>query len=135
MTQDIKIRLATNDEGPIIKSFVAAHGFEEDYLDWNHIYPFWLVAVIQNVIVGCIQLCPSRPVARIEFLHTIPELSHRERSLVVWQLILTGKETLKIEGAQMISAVIPFELKSYKRILKRRGAVTALSGNLMVWRV
>ncbi len=134
MTQDIKIRLATNDEGPIIKGFVAATGFKEDYLDWSQIFPFWLVAIVEDEIVGCLQVCPSRPIGRLEFLYTVPELSHKMRGLVVWQLVVTGRETLKLEGAQLVSAMIPFELKSYKRLLKRRGATTALSGNLMVWR-
>ena len=134
MISNISIRLATNDEGPIIKGFVAATGFVEDYLDWSQIFPFWLVAEVEGEIVGCLQVCPSRPIGRLEFLYTVPELSHKMRSLVVWQLIVTGKEVLRHEGAQLVSAVIPFELKSYKRLLKRRGAITALSGNLMVWR-
>jgi hypothetical protein len=42
---------------------------------------------------------------------------------------------MKDYGSQAVSGIIPFEMKWYKRWLKRRGAKTLLSGNLVLYMV
>ncbi len=135
MLEDLSVRMATNEDGAVISALVASTGFEEDYIDWTVIYPYWLVAEHEGKIVGTVQICPSRPIGRLEFLVTVPDLSHRLKAITVKRLLVTGVETLKLNGAQLVSGVVSFEMKSFKKMLKRRGAITALSGNLMVWRV
>jgi len=93
------------------------------------------VAELEGVIIGTIQVCPSRPIGRLEFLCVLKDVPDRVRILAIKKLLVTGVETLKMNGAQLVSGLIPFELKSYKNFLKKRGAVTVSSGNLMIWRV
>jgi len=68
-------------------------------------------------------------------LHVEPEIRNGLRRIAVSMLLISGVETLKGNGAQIVSGIVPFEMKSYKRFLKKRGAVTAVTGNLMMWKV
>lgn len=135
MRTDVKIRLAENSEGQIVKSLAGSNGFDAVEMDWSDIYPYWLVAEFEDEIIGTVQVCPSRPIGRLEMLHVIPEIKNGLRRIAVTMLLIAGVETLKSHGAQVVSGVIPFDLKSYKRFLKKRGAVSAGVGNIMLWRV
>ena len=56
--------------------------------------------------------------------------------MMVNMLLLTGSKMLKEYGAQAASGLIPFEMKWYKRWLKRNhGTVTLTSGNLVLHRL
>ena len=73
---NITVRLASNYEGDLIRELVYQNGFDLDWIDWNDIYPFWLVALMEENIVGCIQVCLSRPIGRIELLSINPDITH-----------------------------------------------------------
>ena len=60
-----------------------------------------------------------------------PELSHIQRAKTTKLLVESGLLSLKRFGAQVAMWSVPFELKSYKKILKKRGAVVTSSGNQM----
>ncbi len=127
-----QIRLADNSEGDKIHALVISNGFTLEDLDWSKVYPYWLVAEHDGVIVGTIQVCPALPIGRIEMLSTRDDLSHQLRALTVRQLLLAATLTLRQMGAQMASGIVPFEMKKYKNILKKHGCVIASNGNLMV---
>ena len=129
-SSEVNTRLAENKDGKKIKELVTSAGFNID-IPFDDIYPFWLVAEYENEIVGCIQTCIGKPIGRVEMLAAKKSLPHRICAIVVLQLLVTAINTLKQSGAVMASGVIPFTMKSYKRILRRYGCVTFATGNLM----
>ena len=136
--RDIKARLAVNDEGPRVAELAATCGFvfSDWEIDWSDIHPHWLVADYLGELLGCLQICYGRPVGRLEILGVDKSLERPARAVVVDLLLETASRIMKDYGAQAVSGVIPFEMKWYKRWLKRRkGAVTLLSGNLVLYRM
>ena len=57
----ITIRLAENADGPAIGALVVAAGFAVATLDWSDVHPYWLVAVQDDAVVGCIRVAGSGP--------------------------------------------------------------------------
>ena len=132
---EIEVRLASNEDGDDIHGLLHSSGVLIEGLDWSDIYPHWLVAEIARKIVGCFQVVLGKPIGFIEFLATDKSLSHRERANVVKVLFDQALAALTAYGAQMVSGTIPFEMKAYKRVVKRRGGVVLYSGNTFVKRL
>ena len=132
----IEIGLASNDDGSRLRELSMQEGFPSaDDLDWSDIYPYWLVARINGEVMGCIQIAMSKPVAYAEMLSIDRSVGHKSRALMVKELVLQASGTLARGGASMVVGMIPFELKSYKKILKKHGAVVVASGNLLAKRL
>ena len=92
-------------------------------------HPFWLVAERDKIIIGALQIILSCPIGWLEMLSVDPGLSHIRRARTTKALVNSGLLSLKRFGAQVAMWSVPFELKSYKKILKKRGAVVTSSGN------
>lgn len=128
---DVRVRLATNSEGTRILELLTHAGFKVDGLDWSKIAPFWLVAEMNGQVLGCIQVCLGLPIGRAELLAVDPNVTHVLRALLVKRLIYGALSTIKASGAQAATSLVPFEMKSYKKILKKMGCVSMGAGNEM----
>ena len=129
------IRMALDVDGETIGDLVRENGFKDVGIDWSHVYPYWLVAEYEGEVVGCIQVRISIPIGGLEMLSIKQDLNHTLKSLIVKSLLLGGSSTLKQAGASMAAGLIPFEMKSYKKLLKRRGCVSIGVGNEMARRL
>ncbi len=130
--QRITVGLASNDDGNAIRKLVGFPDHINEQIDWNDIYPYWLIALNDETkVVGCVQVCLGKPVGRLEMLSLDESLTKVQKAKVTVRLTEQGFRTLKMHGVQYVSAVVPFEEKSYKKILKRRGGFVAMTGNLM----
>ncbi len=128
------IRLATNADGPPLGALAEASGWGIE-LDWSKVAPFWLVAEDDGRVVAGIEVCPGLPVGRLEFLVSDPELDGIARARAVHGLLTQGMATLKAMGSQVLSTLVDHDLKAYRKILKKRGAVTVNHGAIMVKRL
>lgn len=127
------IRLAENSDGESLRELLAKSHGEIVGLDWSDIYPYWLVAEKENRIVGCINLAPSKPIGRLDLLAIDPDLGPHARGKVVRALILQGLSTLKHQGCSGSVSSIPFNLRAYKKILKKHfGAIVIGQGNMVM---
>ena len=131
----IDVRLAQNPEGQQIAQLVKDSGFSIEGLSWDIVYPYWIVAEHEEIMVGAIQVCPSLPVGRLEMLSTANYMTHRVRAQTVKGLLLACLESLRQHGAQMVSGVIPFKMKAYKRMIRKRGGAVVASGNVIMWKL
>jgi len=133
----IEIRAGLNAEGDRVRDLVVQGGYNVAGLDfdWSDIEPYWLVAVVNGKIMGCLQLCPGKPVGRMELLSVEQGLGPRGRAVLVKGLVYDGMAALKFSGSQAVACLINFEEKGFKRILKKRGAVVLTSGNLLIRRI
>jgi len=131
----INVRLAQNEDGDDVHGLLYASGLRLEGLDWSDIYPHWLVVGPNGKLVGCLQVLLGKPVGFIEFMATEESLGHRDRAGVVQALYDQGYASLKTYGAQMIAGMIPFEIKAWKRVVKRRGGVVLYSGSTFITRL
>jgi len=127
----VKIRIAQNLDGPRIGELAKHSGFTVDGLDWSEVHPFWLVAEDEKVI-GALQVILAKPIGWLEMLVLDPDLAELARARAVKQLASAGMTALKGFGSQLVMFSVPYEEKSYKKVLKKRGAVVAFSGNVMI---
>lgn len=140
---EIKIRLAIATDCEQVARLVREGGFEVDGIDWRDLGGNWIVAESpqpsavsdqqgRNGVVGCLQICPARPIGRLEFLCVDRALRKRERALVAGALVVQGLATLKIMGAQAASNVVGFDNKAFAKILRRRGAKVMTQGHMFI---
>ena len=126
------IRLASNEDADRIKELLSP----KIELDWSDIYPYWLVAEREGEIVGCINVALSKPIGILDQLAVDPSLNSHVKGKVVRALILQGLGTLNAAGIFHAASMIPFELKSFKRVLKKHfGSVVVNQGNIVLTRV
>lgn len=132
----MEVRLAINSEGSIIRKLAEYSTLPQEFkdvLDWDDIYPYWLVAENGAGIIGCIQVCPGKPVGRVENLSIDPTASGQMRAKAFKMLVDEGLNTLRQMGSTASSSMVLFENKAAKRVFKRHfgGKVTA-SGNIIM---
>ena len=132
MRSKVHISIASNFEGPAIKALCIQAGFGEySRLAFDDVYPYWLVAKMDNIIVGAVQTLSGRPVGRLESLCYQSDLSDIDRTRVMGHLVSTGLATLKMDKATMASGMVTFQDKAFKKFLKKRGGRVLASGNIM----
>ena len=133
----VTVRLAKNEDGPRISELLAMVGLKTEGwdIDWNDIEPWWIVAELDGVVKGAVQICPSKPIARVEFLAVDPEMNEMDRGRVISNLERQWKATVKISGAGGFAGMIPYEYDSYLNVARRRGYVSIGEGHHMVKRV
>ena len=130
------IRLATNEDGEQIGNLVRSNGFFANIeLDWNDIVPHWMVAEKDGAIVGVIQMCPGKPVGQVECLSIDPQIEGREKAMMVRSLLVAANQALAQYGAQMATGFVPHSLKSYRKVLKKRGAIPVDHGAFYAYRL
>ena len=134
----IEATAAKPEHWHVIKALVTQSPWNDalaEAFDWSDIGPYWLIAFDEDHrIVGCVQMLVGKPLARIELLCVDERLDHPVRARAIRTLILRACEALRGAGAKAVAGTVPFALKSYKRVLKKRGAETMLQGNVMMLR-
>lgn len=128
----IAYRLATDDDGADLKRLVKNAGFTIENIEWVGLHPFWVVAYDEIGVRGCVQVCPGRPIGRLEML-AVDTDDPIPRARIVRGLLTNGCATLRSMGTQLVMGMIPFEMRAYKKALKKRGAVVVNQGNMLAW--
>lgn len=135
LRSEILIRLAKNEDGPRIRELAHANGFQLVGIDFEDIYPYWQAVEYQGEIIAAAQLCPGKPIARMELLCVDPEVSHILRSLCCQRLYAGISASARAMGAKCVTGMIPEELPAYKKFLLRRGCKVVTTGDLILWRL
>lgn len=126
---EVTIRLAEIADADSLRALVDLGGYEAD---WENSTDGWLVAEVHGDVVACVQLCFGKPVGRLELLHIRNDLNARDRALVVMSIARAGMFALWQAGSEIVTCMVPFEEKGWKRVLKKRfGAQVSNSGNLL----
>ena len=132
----MNLRIADNSDGETIKNLCLLNHFGiADILDWSDIYPYWLVCEREGLILGALQVCPGKPIGRAEWLAIDPALEPVLRARVFKQLTNAAMQTLKLQGGQVVIFMVPFEMRAYKRLMKKHGCVVVASGNALAKRL
>lgn len=131
------IRLAQNEDAKEVKRLVCmlCSSGQLDDVPFDNIYPHWIVVEKAGQIVACAELRMSRPIASIENLSTDDSLTHRDRARATVAMFDYATEICRKYGSQLMSGMIPFERKSWKKVAKRHGGVVFFSGSTFLRRV
>ena len=132
MPPHLTIRYARTDDIPALAKLSA---WPDDV--WQGMAPprlyGWLIAHLDGVPVGCVNVLPGWPVARIEDLAVAQNLPPREKHTIMLRLSRVATAFLRQGGVPYAAAFIDFGSKGAKRAFKRKfGAVVKNSGNMLL---
>lgn len=130
--REIRVRFARDSEAMLIAQLVHSSHEAVPKAAWDRVYPCWMVATKDGEIIGCVQVCYSVPIARLELLSFQPGLPYRTRALAVKALLNLAVLTLKDWGAHAIAGCLGFDQKPFKEILKAEGCVMLTTGNVLM---
>lgn len=135
MASTITIRLAGKHEGPLVKHlFTQGGGPAWDWLDWSHVYPYWLIGEVDGHPKGTIMVHPGTPFGRMEFLTLDQTLPLKTKARLCRDLSYAGIASCKQMGAQAVISNIDSGDRSWSRIAARRGWVSTGEGSYMMKR-
>lgn len=136
---ECKVRAAVNAEGEAIHALVDESTKKFGYIlpacRWDRIEPFWYVAEVGGYLLGAVQVCVGRPLSRVELLAVRPGLSQSKKAKVVKLLIVRVAQALTLDGATLVSTLIPEQDSGFQTILERMGARHAVKGRMMMYQL
>jgi hypothetical protein len=131
------VALSTPEDMQDVKRLCQQTGYDLPYndIDWETSFPYWLVARVDEKIVGCLQVVPSRPMGYAEFLALDETLEPVLKARVFKAIESQAKAVMQLGGSSLMGFMITFPFKNYKRLLKRRGYGVVASGNILATRI
>lgn len=135
--QAVKIRVAQNERGESVRQLLLSNDVSEAMTNtrWDDIFPYWLLATVDDDPVGCIQMVAAKPYGFLEFLCVKPGVSNGVRAVTVKKLLLIACKQLRAMGSDYAMGTVPTTLKSYKTVLKANGCIIGQQSNLVVKRL
>jgi hypothetical protein len=121
----VVIRLALDETGPAIGELVGIPG-----IDWSKVFPHWLIATVDDEVIGCVQVCHARPIGYLNFLHVKKSAPFKLRAIAVRKLLLAGMASVQACGAEWVCGNVA-ETK-FMDVLKRLNFVQANETALMM---
>ena len=132
----VTIRVARNEIRDAIRELLADNGIMAlTDARWDDIFPHWLIATIDDDVIGCLHVVPSRPFGYLDFLCVKPGVSKSVQAVTVKKLLLTGCGQLRELGADFAVSFVEHRLKSYRNVLKNNGCLLGPSGNAVIKRL
>lgn len=131
----MKIRLAIDSEAQEVLELFS--DWEQmDASDWTKIHPYWAVAVVDDVIVAAVQLCPSLPTGRIEHLNIKKGINKITATKAAHALIKYSEVAMLQMGCTLIAGYVEFRNKPIKRLVQRHYNAQCIgSGSMLMWRL
>ena len=131
----VKIRLATNEAGPLIADLLRENGIELVSADWKDIGGSWLIATLDDDVIGVVQVLLGKPAGYLEFLFVKPSAPFKFRAIAVRKLLIQGFATLKFFGAQYVGGAVSTKNAKFRQVLTDLGFVKCSETELVIKRL
>lgn len=131
----VVIRLATDETGPLIAEVLKSNGIELPGADWSKVFPNWLIATVEDEVIGCLQVLPAKPVSHCEFLAVRPNIDFKTKAIAIRKLMLQGIATAYHGGASYVACNIDAKNKKFEKVVKNIGSVRVSERALYAKRV
>lgn len=131
----VAIRLATDETGPLIAEVLKSNDIELPGADWGKVFPHWLVATVDDDVIGCIMVMPAKPFGFMEFLFTKKTAPYKLRIIAFRKLAQQGVATLQMAGSSWVLGTVEPGNKAYLQILDNHGVIHAYDAKLMAKRL
>lgn len=129
----VKVRLASNAAGPEIGRILAENGVLFPDADWSDVFPYWLIATVEDEVIGCVQVLPAKPVGCLKFLYVKPSAGFKNRALSMRALLISGMATIHGSGAQWLCGDV--NPGKFRNVLAKLNFVQMDETSLMVKRL
>jgi hypothetical protein len=129
----LSIRIVSDDDWRKLESLAENNDFvfEDFEIDWRSVAPYWVGAYHdEDNLVGALNVCPGRPIGRMECLFLLNGLSHRDRTIAARELLAMAEAVLRRQGAQIVCGLIEDGTPGYERIAERKGWVQLAHGTM-----
>lgn len=130
----VEIRLAVNEAGPIIEEILRLNGIELA-ADWDNVCPHWLIACVDDDVIGCVQVAVSKPVGYLEFMFVKPDVNFKLRAIAIRKLLIQGFATLHLAGCNYVGGVVGQDNKKFSDVIKKLGFVKTFPADVYVKRL
>lgn len=131
----VVIRLATDEAGPLIAGVLKANGIEIPGADWSKVFPHWLIATVDDEVIGCLQVLPAKPVTWCEFLYVKPSAGFKMRAIAIRKLIAAGMSTASYAGATHVAGMVDGRNQKFYDVLVRLNFVAVAPHMAMLKRL
>jgi len=131
----VKIRLALDETGPLIAEVLAENGIELPDADWSKIFPHWLIATVNDDVVGCCQVLASKPVGYVEFLFVKPSAPFKIRAIAIRKLIIQSMATIQMNGSSYLGAILDAKNEKFRNVLEKLNFVKSANNIMMAKRL
>lgn len=131
----VKIRMATDEAGPLIADVLKENNVVLPGADWSRVFPHWLIATVNDYVIGCIQVMPAKPAGWLEFLFTRKKAPFKLRVIAFKKLLEQGAGTLQLAGCSYVAGTVEPGNKAFLDILKKYSALHAGDVALMARRL
>lgn len=116
----VEIRLAVGrDAGALIADLLKANEVELPEADWSSLLPQWLIATVDDDVIGCCQVLVARPVGFVEFFFIHPKAPFKYRAIAVRKLCLQSINTLYQAGCQYVAGYLHLDNKKFGDVLTK----------------
>tara|TARA_R110000796_G_scaffold252500_1_gene387153 strand:- start:1033 stop:1428 length:396 start_codon:yes stop_codon:yes gene_type:complete len=131
----MEVRIAQDSEGKdILELFPKSELMNP--ADWERVFPYWAVAVIDGEIIGALQMCPSLPIGRIEHLNLKPDLNKITATKAAYALIKYTELAMIRMGCSVIAGYVEFRNKPIKKLVQKQFKAQVIgSGSMLAWRL
>ncbi len=135
LREEIKIRIATDAMGPVIAEILQENGIEFAGADWGAVSPHWLIATLDDEVIACLQVLPSKPIGYLEYFYARPSLPMKTKIIAMQEIIDHGWKTLMVYGASFCVGSVERHNKNYRTILEKYNFVNVVDTCLMAKRL
>lgn len=131
----VEIRLADNEAGPAIAAVLKENGIELTQADWSKVFPHWLIATVDEDVIGCCQLAISQPVGYVEFMFVRPSAPFKLRAIALRKLMLQSIVTIKTAGCSYVGGVVAQSNRKFSDVIKKLGFAKAFPAEMYAKRL
>lgn len=131
----VEIRVAVNAAGPLVAKVLKENGIVLEHADWGNIFPHWLIATVDEHVVGCCQVLIAKPVGYVEFLLVRPDVPFKLRAVALRKLILSSMGQLNHFGCQYVGGVVATKNFKFANVLEKLNFVKTYQAELYVKRL
>ena len=120
LREKIVVCLAYDESGVLIEKILHDNSVVLEGIDWTKgIFPYWLIATMDDDCVGCVQTLPGKPFGMIEFLYVDPNASFKVRAIVAQKLILQAMQSLYQLGCEYSMSMVDSENTKFYEIISK----------------
>lgn len=131
----VEIRLAVNEAGPLIAALLKENEIELPGADWSTVYPHWLIATVDDDVIGCCQLLLAKPIGYVEFLFVKPSAPFKLRAIALRKLGIQATNTLYHFGCQYMGGMLEAGNKKFSDVLEKMNYAEVMSGKVFLKRL
>ena len=131
----VVIRIAIPSAGEYIAELLEENGIEMPPMNWSTVSGNWLLATVDEEVIGCVMVLPARPFGFIEFLIVNPSISFKLRAIAVRKLCIQAAATLAAFGCDAMFCYVDESTRKFSDILSKHGMVKITSGSLHMKRL